>query len=752
MSADQLELPKTPSLSDLGLTLSQAESPTSKASDSLKKVAYASNKIRNTRPYQQKGPSHWKKKYPELVITPYSEILAKHIIEKPVAAIDAPTGTGKTLYIPYTMANKGFKVRVAIPTIVAVKNAFRFQREHSTLKIGYAAGREINYSEDDQLVYATTGHFTQRIITLIKTGRKDQIAKILGDILFVDEVHTATSQTTLLIGLVKYIFGESKSPKIVFSSATFNINDITDYYTNFPIYKINVPSKTVFEKYLEKERDPLKDDPNPLIESLLKEELEQWNKSVKKYHGIVFRPGLLEVETTIEYLEEKFPSIEFYPAYSNLSPVELDEIFRESANMKVVVGTNIIESSVTIKDVGFIIDDMLEKIAETSWTGGDRLTLALISKAESNQRKGRTGRTMEGRCYRLVTKEQFDQLAEFRIREIDRIPIYDIILQLLDAKLDPREILKISVSRYDQAHQMLIKLGMIENRADRFFVTEIGRFVSSLPISVHNAFMVYNGYRRFVEKLKLRMDISAERILFRTIIAVSCMIEAFGPSYFYVPRRNRGENVPDYNIRRDDYIEQYHEKFRGETDIHTLVNVFWEMMTLINVAHKYDLSTSHVFTNYVKEWCVDNSMNHKKIQEYLRILRDVESIIESKLNDETDLKEDLPNQGKVQTIPRGYYGGEGFSLGRDLPEGGYDVLGNVTAGVFAQAYQMNRFVKEKNGYVDRKTGISYKISKYSSFNSSENPLEIIAAQTIEMVGKGGGRVYLAGLFVTEKYL
>jgi HrpA-like RNA helicase len=680
----QASLPKMPSLADLGLTINDirgtSRSTGNKTSDGSKKVPYNANRTRSVRVNQPPSsePKRYQaspqKVYPILPITSHGEAIAQLILQNPVSAIDVSTGGGKTRYIPYLMAMKGYKVRVAIPTTVAVRDAHKFQRDHSTLRVGYAAGREIHYSDDDQLVYMTTGHLTQRIIGMLKSGNLSALSGSLGDILFIDEVHTATSHITVLIGLMRYLIDSEKQkiPRIVFATATLNRGDIVDYFPEFPVYKADIPSYPIENIFLSKPRDLLRDDPNDEIVRIINEELVRWQAAPKKFHGIVFRPGLQEVEDTIEYLESKFSTkdmIEFYPAYSNLGPVELDEIFEPSNRMKVIVGTNIIESSITVEDVGFIIDDMLEKIAETSSTGGNKLTLIIISKSASQQRRGRTGRTMPGRDYKLIDRLSYETLPEFRLREIDRIPIFDIVLQLIDADLDPREVLKISINRYDQARRFLIDVGMIENRADRYFVTDIGRFVSSLSIGVQSAYMVYLGFQRFQEVSQRNMD--AERIVLRSVLAVAAMIESYGPSYFYIPRRGRNETIIEYTARKDAHIDRYHEKFRGQTDIHTFINIFWEMMASINVAKKYDQGSRNTFTNYVKEWSVNNSMNNKKIKEYLNVMRDIESVVESKLNDNTPLRADLPNSGQAQILPRGQLGGKGYSLGRDLPDGGY---------------------------------------------------------------------------------
>ena len=791
----------------------KSEFSLNKVSDGSKRVEYQSPASKNVRPYQtgkrslarppleseeppqepkkefkkevkkefkkETKKEHWQKPYPTLKITPYGDDIISYIRMYPILALATPTGSGKTRYVPYRAALEGWKVRVAIPTTVAVRDATRFQKDHSNLAVGFAAGREIRYSPSDSLVYATTGHFNQKILGYIRTlgdpvalelrGQStlaqkstQKIREFLGDLDVIDEIHTNSSQITLLVGLLHHLFfrnGNYQGPRLLLSTATFNHGDLIDYFPDFPVFEppelqATLPVASIF---LSSERNLLTDDPNSEILRIVTDELKVWKESGKKFHGIVFRPGIQEVESTIRALEQAFAidePINFYPAYGGMIQAELDQIFEPSDRMKVVVGTNIIESSITIDDVAFVIDDMLEKIAETSSTGGQKLSLDAISKASSKQRSGRTGRTIPGRYYPLITQGSFEKLKNFREKEIQRIPIFDIVLQLLDAGLNPRDILKISVSRYDQAQKILQKFGMISPRAEGYEVTEVGRFASSLSLSIQNSYMIYLGFVRYQEAAKSQSGtLEAEKILLRSVIAVACMLEVYGPSFFFIPRKSRNQTNAEYEAVRSAHIEKYHAKFRGATDIHTLVNLFWEMMIEINVVKTYTQSSKAKFTNYVKDWAQNNSMNNKKIQEYMMVMKDVESTVQSLLDgsvDQTTLKKEIPTSGKSSI----------YSLGKNLPDGGLNDIGSIVATIFSKAYATNRMKKRVNpngkiSYIQPETSVSYKINKNSSFNQlvindRQGPVEIVAAQTIEVVDKHG-KVNLAGIVVSDEY-
>lgn len=738
------KLPGLPSWSDVVLDMSKLAlpPPPRPESDGTKRVTYRPVVSRNERPTSSK------KKMGDLPIMPHAQAILQLILKKQVVALDSPTGTGKTRYIPYYVAKEtNQKVRVAIPTTVAVRDAYNFISEYTDMSVGFAAQREIKYSVSTQLVYGTTGHFTQKIITLYKSYGKitpdlrKSVKVITGDIFFIDEVHTSTVDITLLIGLLNYIFrnpnGTFEGPKIIFSTATFNSVDISDFFSEFPIYKITLQAYPVEMIFMEKDFNPKSGDVDSEILKIIRKEYEDWTKNAGNYHGIVFRPGVNEVEISIDFLERAFnndPNIEFYPAYSRLDPKELDEIFKPSKKMKIIIGTNVIESSITVPDVEFIINDMLVKTPETSSAGGNRLTLNYVTKAESNQRKGRTGRTRPGRAYYLCNQEFYFRLPDFREKEIDRIPIYNIVLQLFDAGMNVRSVLRISEQRYEQARTTLLELGMIERKDNTYTVTEAGKFSSLISLSIQNSYLIYLGYQDFVKD----PTGPTNQLIMRTIIAVACMLEVYEPGFFYVPRRDKGETEYEYIARRDAYIEKYHDVFRGETDIHTLVNIFWGMMDFIRVARSYDRSVRGNFYDYVKNFSIDKSMNNKKLREMLIVLRDIEQTV-------TELVKS-PSPIDLTTV---------------YPEGGYEALGNLSARLFAKAYFGNTLVREVNPkghiyYLNPKTGVKYRIGTRNSFNkiritNLEGPGKVIAAETIEVLGKNG-ITNIASLIVDETYI
>jgi len=665
--------------------------------------------------------------YSKFKIAPYADEIYDMIMKNPVCAIDAQTGSGKTLFIPYMLIKKTherLRVRVALPITVSVTSSHAFQRKNNNFRVGYAAGRAIKYRKTDQIVYATTGHFTRKILSFIERGQTN--FDFLGDILIIDEVHTSTVEISLLIGLLKYL---DLKIKIVFASATFNHSDILSFYPKFPIYRVELDRLPIEHIYLKSHVDPLKSDPAPFIVDIISNEIKLLTPD-NVFHGIVYQPGSQEVEKLIQTLEREFSDqpVVFLAAYSNLCKEEIDEIFDEyDGKMKVIVGTNIIESSLTIKDVGFIIDDGLVKRAETSQSGGQKLNSHYVSQAEATQRAGRTARTRSGKAYHLYTSEFYNTLDQYHEPEINRVPIYDTILQLINAKLDVITIIKISETRYTEALETLKRMDMvtINPDTDKLSVTETGKFISNLNLGIYNAHMIYLA----VEKFSARQ---INLLTLKTTIYLAIMLECYGPPYFFVPRRKKDETTAEYNTRKQEHIESYHQRFRGPTDMHTLINIAWTMFEEIDISIRRSRRKFPYF-RWLKFWASDNSMNNKKLYEFVSAVETVEEALFEDYKIKQIDREIFPTKSQMATIT------------------------NKSINIFTQTYRFNTFELDESTahaatsmYKHQHTGQYHKINKFTSFNSMEGtPQTIVAAQTIEIV-KSGYTAHYIGLFVATK--
>jgi HrpA-like RNA helicase len=764
---------------------------------------------------------------PPMAIMAHEPQLLELVDGHRICGVSAATATGKTRFLPFMLfAQRQWTVRVAIPTTVAVRDAYRFVSERcgtAQCKVGFAAARVSRYSSHDDIVYATTGHFASLLISMLKCdASRAEVKAVLGDVLMVDEVHLMSKDTTMLLGLLVEIWPElaktsafiksatgakrgggnnnnnnnngndknsgnnkpadtTPPPRILFSSATFDRTHLCDVFGEFPVLQLPSVHFPIDDFYLS--HTPAARDVDDIIVRIIRGELEKWQAEIdpaKRGHVLVFRPGQIEVESTMFVLSQAFPvdgngngPVVIYPAFSYLAPEEIDEIFLPSPDrLKVVVSTNIAESSITIADIAAVVDDCWEKQAETSTTGGYRLSLVRVSQQAAVQRRGRTGRTMPGRCYRLCTATDFNKFQFDRTREIDRVPIFNEVLKLFDANVDPRRVLQISDNRLNQALLVLLDLKMCTLAGkDIAAVTAEGRFVAQLQLGVFNAHLIFVAYQRFFEATENVTDaslIADEKLIFRSALALAALLESYGPSYFFIPRREAAEALPVYEERRRLHVLEFHSELFGATDVHTLIALFWAEMTMAADARSKDKDVAFM----LRDWSTRHCINHKKMREALALdqylVRHFREQLPAALVDfhRATCTHHFP--GDKPEVPRqpttfGDLIGAAMKKAeeKDKPkELGVEQIGDALATVFAIAHARNLMTHRRGSiakspiYVSEVfDNIPHRLSQHDQMSvEPSSPHKSIVVANITQLSTQAGVMNLCSIFVPGRFL
>lgn len=569
-----------------------------------------------------------------------------------IVAIKAPTGVGKTSYLPWFFASKGKLVRVSIPTTAAVKGIYNHMLEYSNFQVGFAANRVIKYKSNTNLVYATTNHYVSKALSYLKQGMIEEARQVFGGLFFLDEIHTNTVPITTTMGLLVHLFGDPKNPdysgpKLVFATATLDQGEITKFYTKIDVIEIPVVSQPVETVYLSSEIKLMYDPILPHVIDIIDREYKKWkSQNTEVWHGIVFRPGSGEVLNLYDELTDHFakvPDLVFYPAFSTMNEEDRDKMYIEDGRMKVVIGTNLLESSITIPNTGFVIDDLLEKQPIVSGTGADRLQLTLISKASSIQRRGRTGRTRAGTFYPLCSASQWQELIDHKEADIERVSIEREILELLDSGLEPLSILRINKQRYEESKKLLLHFGVLSNINGSMVVSAVGRFISKVKLGIRQAFIIYYAVINFVKY----HEYENVKIFLMACIALACLIENHDRSYFYIPVREKNEPLGEYEYRVNKHRKDHqHELFRGRTDVHTLLNIYFNYLNFLKVAKTNDLRNGIVGFNYMLEYNRTYGLNNTKVRETFALIEDITETVIQLVNDEFD-KLNIPRIKKI---------------------------------------------------------------------------------------------------------
>lgn len=546
-------------------------------------------------------------------IAPHLHRIIDLISSHPTVSVVASTGSGKSVGVPAAIAAAQARCFVTVPTRTAAVSLAEYQRVlqrsanpgvNVNKLVGYAAEGNINYGSETMIAYVTGGHARRKMLSYFSGGKVSPID--FCDVLMVDEVHSGSIDTTIIISLWMYAAASQvRVPRLVIVSAT----PVPMVIEPTPIvYTVDLAAFPIEYRYLTKKMEI--DDAKSAVYTEAAKIATNIHKTtpINTGHILIFAPGSSEVESIVASLKEQLKEptqdgklADIIPAFGALKPDDIAMIYKQTTvnERKIVIATNIAEMSITISDVGHVVDTMVEKRAETSQSGGFRLTTHYISKDSAKQRAGRTGRTRPGVCYRLCTEEQFARLEEHRPPEIERVPIYEIVMELLDVGLHPESIIKgVDTNRISQAIQLLTRLGMVINTQTGLAITDLGHFAPKFHLSVRNAAFLWHW-------------IQGGYPIFPGIVA-ACLIDSYGPSYFWIPRKKPDMSVEEYNLMVREYKNKYFGKYISYNDLETCLNMWNELVTVGGGIYPSQRT--------LLNWSRDNSINNKKIRELLKIV------------------------------------------------------------------------------------------------------------------------------------
>lgn len=406
-----------------------------------------------------------------LPVLEFKDRLLDAIDTNQVTIITAETGAGKSTQIPQYLAEHGYnKVIVTQPRILAARNLNSRVREEWALRngvdsdsvIGYRTAHERDDNPATKILYCTDGLQLVREIT--GTGT------VQNQILVLDEVHEWNENMEVLVAWAKKRCQEEPSFKVVIMSATIETDTLAEYFATDAI--VNVPGRG-FEVTKSRGTDVLSEIINQLV--------------YKQSNMLVFLPGKAEIQDVTDALQEKAQAarVPIIPLHSQLDPAIQQKAFANYPNGKIILATNIAQTSVTIDDIDVVIDSGLERRSEVR-SGVEGLFISQISQADCLQRAGRAGRTKPGEYilapYDTMPCLEFDQRPEYATPEIlrkhiDRLTLrlasVGIDIEMLDFYHDP------SKKAIQRAKRTLIALGAMTKDGD---VTRIGRQMEEFPV------------------------------------------------------------------------------------------------------------------------------------------------------------------------------------------------------------------------------------------------------------------------------
>ncbi len=415
---------------------------------------------------------------------PIDEILPRikeTVLASPSVVLQAPPGSGKTTRTPLALLQgippgKG-RILMLEPRRIAAVSAARWMAKTLGEEIGGTMGYSIRFesqvSEKTRIEVVTEGILTRRIQT-------DPGLKGVAMVIF-DEFHERSLQADLSLALCLDIRRAlRKDLKILVMSATLDCGPVASLLGGAPVISSEGKAFPVEERYRPDEQDP------PLqarITATVLTALRETSGDI-----LVFLPGGGEIRACCESLraalEGKAGGISIHPLYGDLPFEEQERAILPSAKRKIVLATNIAETSLTIEGVKVVIDSGLtRRLQHDPATGMNRLVTVGVSKAAAEQRKGRAGRLGPGICYRLYSRHAFQGMIPFTPPEMLLADLSPLILELAVWRVkDPTELSWLDPppkAAWESGRRLLMELGALDPKGS---VTPVGRWMARLPL------------------------------------------------------------------------------------------------------------------------------------------------------------------------------------------------------------------------------------------------------------------------------
>ncbi|WP_338599572.1 ATP-dependent RNA helicase HrpA [Saccharopolyspora sp. SCSIO 74807] len=450
--------------------------------------------------------------YPEqLPVSARRDDLLEAIRDNQVVIVAGETGSGKTTQIPKMCLELGRGVQGVIghtqPRRLAARTVAERVAEELGTGLGDAVGYQVRFT-------ARTGDAT--LVKLMTDGillaeiQRDRLLRQY-DTLIIDEAHERSLNIDFILGYLKELLPRRPDLKVIITSATIDPDRFSRHFDDAPVVEVSgrtYPVEVRYRPLVEESADPdepvvERDQPQAICEAV-GELSAEGDGDV-----LVFLSGEREIRDTADALEQlRLRNTEVLPLYARLSAAEQHRAFQPHTGRRIVLATNVAETSLTVPGIKYVIDPGTARISRYSFrTKVQRLPIEPISQASANQRKGRCGRVSEGICIRLYSEQDFLARPEFTDPEILRTNLASVILQMTSLGLgdigsfpfvEPPDSRQIT----DGVH-LLHELGALqeskkdarrENGSGRK-LTEVGRTLARLPIDPRLARMVLEAER-----------------------------------------------------------------------------------------------------------------------------------------------------------------------------------------------------------------------------------------------------------------
>lgn len=546
--------------------------------------------------------------YPaELPVAERREDIIAALREHQVVVVAGETGSGKTTQLPKLCLELGLGRRGLIghtqPRRLAARSVATRLAEELAVPLGEQVGYQVRFTDrtaDTTLIKLMTDG-----ILLAETQHDPDLSRY--EAIIIDEAHERSLNIDFLLGYLKRLTARRPDLKIIITSATIDVDRFSRHFgTNddagnpkpAPVVEVSGRTYPVEVRYRPLLREEAGEEDLTLQEGILQavEEIEAIEREKRWFHGprdvLIFLPGEREIRETADTLRRAdLKQTEILPLYARLSNAEQNRVFQSHTGRRIVLSTNVAETSLTVPGIRYVIDPGLVRISRYSYRAKvQRLPIEPVSQASADQRKGRCGRIAEGVCIRLYSEEDFVSRPAFTEPEIQRTNLASVILSMLSLRLgdieafpfvdspDPRFI--------KDGFRLLFELGAVD---DRQRLTETGRRLARLPIDPRLARMVLAA---------------AEGDCLREVLIVVSALAVQDPR--------------DRPAEKRQAADQAHKRWDDPDS---------DFVAWLNLWLGFELARDELSGNQLRRWCRDHYLNYLRLREWHDTFRQLRQLL-----------------------------------------------------------------------------------------------------------------------------
>jgi ATP-dependent helicase HrpA len=543
----------------------------------------------------------------DLPVSEHAEKIRTAIADHQVVIVAGETGSGKTTQLPKICLQLGLGTAGMIghtqPRRLAARSvADRIAQELNT-NLGDLVGYQVRFTDQSS---------TETAVKLMTDGIL--LAEIQSDpylnnydTLIIDEAHERSLNIDFLLGYLKQLLVKRKDLKLIITSATIDVERFSRHFNNAPVVEVSgrsYPVEVLYRPMSTEEEDYAADLPGAILNAV--EEIEQLERGGHTYGRggdiLVFLPGEREIREAYNFLRRAdLRSTEILPLYARLSASEQQRIFSGHSGRRIILSTNVAETSLTVPGIHYVIDSGLVRISRYSYRSKiQRLPIEPISQASANQRSGRCGRIAPGLAIRLYDEEDFLSRPEFTDPEILRTNLASVILQMLHLRLghladfpfvEPPDHRMIR-----DGYTLLSELGAVNDQGN---LTSVGKELARLPVDPRIG----------------RMVIAANKqgALREVLIIASAL------------------SVPDPRERPQDKQQAATEKHAQDKDKES------DFLAFYNLWQRFEEQRQVLSQNQLRKYCKTQFLNFLRMREWRDIHRQLYLMCQKlnyKLNDQ----------------------------------------------------------------------------------------------------------------------